>query len=407
MPATATTAPAKEQELARAAAEPRGYGPERGSYPGWVEVGLFWVLRIGAAFLASYVGIHFLTHGNFYPAQGDFLSSFFRWDASHYLAITTYGYHRRTLEVLFPGYPVLCWLMTRVVGDPRAASLAVTDGSLLVAALGMRRLASHFLDPAGAGLAVWLLLFFPVSVFLTTGYPEATLLALTCFAFCFLLEGRPWPAAVLAGAAGAFRPDAGAVGVAVALAILTGRQGPRFRLAAVASCFSGSVAYVAYLLIAKHDPLGFAAAQSNWARRPTFPLQAEFTSIYRILKGTIPIVGQATRGNEVALYLLDDAAVYLAIVAVVVAGWWALKRGMRSYWPLVVHGAVVLVGAFSSAPYDGTSPDIAAHIVMTIPLVYLVYARLASRRASLPAAAGTALVALAVQAAFAAGYWVT
>lgn len=177
-----------------------------------------------------------LQKGNLvYHAPGPpLLEIWARWDSEWYLLIAERGYgadeaflgrpvaYRRGDDSgFFPLYPLLVRLVARAGLPSLAAGVLVSNLMLLLAAALLHDLARRESDDETAGRAVWLLLSFPTSFFLSAVYAESTLLAATFLALWLLRSGRPASAGLSAAAAALARPT----GVLVLLPLLVDAWG--------------------------------------------------------------------------------------------------------------------------------------------------------------------------------------
>ncbi|MGH2542781.1 MAG: mannosyltransferase family protein, partial [Ardenticatenaceae bacterium] len=191
-------------------------------------VAVFGLSRAGLL-LVVYLGLVFV------PLNADFrdpwhafpdnllLDGWVRWDAGWYHRIATEGYTNLSVNaeeqkdtVFFPLYPLLIQQVARLVGNPFAAGLLVSNGAFLLALILFFRLARSHYDSATAQRAVLLLALSPFSFYFSTMYSESLFLFAATWAFYFG-ERRRWAVAALgAAAASATR----LVGVLVPLGLL-------------------------------------------------------------------------------------------------------------------------------------------------------------------------------------------
>ena len=198
-------------------------------------------------------------------------TGFFVWDGDWYRRIGAFGYHTAESLRFFP----LVALPGRLVSPLgyAAAGIAlilVVNVSALVYAEGLARLTAFELrDTTAARWVPWLTLLSPAAFVLVIGYAEATAGALAVWCF-FALRRRQWLAAALAAYLGGLcRP----VGVLLALpALVEAARGARGavpgelarRALAVAAAPLGCVSYLAWVWVARGDPLlPFAVQQET------------------------------------------------------------------------------------------------------------------------------------------------
>jgi Gpi18-like mannosyltransferase len=159
-----------------------------------------------------------------------------RWDAEWYLLIAERGYRpeehvrarpaepgARTVAYepadatgFFPLYPFLIRLLTLVGLPSLLAGVLVSNLALLGALWFLRDLASRDHGEEAAGRAVWILLAFPTSFFLSAVYAESLMLLGLLGSLWAAREDRPWLAGLFGGLCVLSRPT----GVLVLLPLL-------------------------------------------------------------------------------------------------------------------------------------------------------------------------------------------
>ena len=213
-----------------------------------------------------------------------------RWDAEWYLLIAERGYGADEAFVglpvnyrsgddsgFFPLYPLLIRAVSACGPAPTAAGILVSNLALLLAAALLRDLVRQDRGEDEARRAVWLLLSFPTSFFLSAVYAEALLLATTLAAVRWARAGRPLPAGAFAALACVSRPT----GVLVLLAVVPelvreGSTGVRLRRLAAALA-APTIAIGGWLLFC-HARFGewapFVARQERWRGAMSGPWRA-------------------------------------------------------------------------------------------------------------------------------------
>ncbi len=268
-----------------------GEAPARG-WPAAVAA----YLAIGAVlWLVVWLSATYLPREELYPTPGRFFGGtafegWIRWDAHWYRAIVEEGYVYypgvQSSVAFFPAYPMLMWLVARVVPDVFLAGVLVTIASGITAAAAFRAWCAHFVSPRAAWTALLLLLLYPYAWYLYGAvYADTLCLAAMLVAFVALERDRPWIAGVAAFVAAAARPVGLVFAVALALRALERRNADRIaaaegrpfpvRLAARFSLrglrradlgvllgFGGFAAYAGYLWARFDDPFLFATIQS-------------------------------------------------------------------------------------------------------------------------------------------------
>ncbi len=123
-------------------------------------------------------------------------------DAGFYLGIARSGYWpASTLKgmsnwAFFPLYPLLVRGVALLIGTQHhsaylLAGLIVSAGATLAAEIALYQLAWREWSRPLARRAVWLLMIFPTSFYLSAQYPESLALALSLFC-CFFVRKRAW-----------------------------------------------------------------------------------------------------------------------------------------------------------------------------------------------------------------------
>ncbi|HEV8120687.1 MAG TPA: glycosyltransferase 87 family protein [Candidatus Polarisedimenticolia bacterium] len=142
-----------------------------------------------------------------------------RWDSEWYLLIATRGYGADDAFVglpvsyrhgddagFFPLYPMLLRGVAATGLPPVVAGVLVSNTALLLAAALLRRLVEDERGPDEADRAVWILLAFPTSFFLSAVYAESTMLAAILGSVLLARRQRALQAGALAGLAALARP---------------------------------------------------------------------------------------------------------------------------------------------------------------------------------------------------------
>lgn len=376
--------------------------------------------RIGLAIVIERITVGIFGVRSFPPAgaapahHGSLVSGFFRWDALLYQGVVQHGYSTQSpaLTSFFPFYPYT----VRVVSDVtllgyRASGLVVSWIALWLAIWGVMRLASVLFPepPSGACRCGLLFAFFPVSVFLVSGYAESTFVALGAWTLVALAERRVWVAALLAGLASATRPE----GLAFALAVITWsflaewplriRQAPRVLVRfglQLAMSLSGLIAFSAFLWSRFGTPLEDARVQRLWNRHLTWPFHPLIWSFTQVVHGKIVGAGSA---NVILMTLLNDGALLVGLAGLVALV--VLTRGRSLQWLWVPAVAVLLLVA-SNGPF-GKSPEGSARLIMCIVPLYLPAARVRGELTWTLSLLTSGMLAAIVQAVFNNGGWVT
>jgi hypothetical protein len=283
-------------------------------------------------------------------------------------------------------------------------------------------------------VAVLLFCWVPTSVFFLSPYSEA-LFALEIAVVLSLLEREHfWAAAGVAAFASATSPESVALTLAIVVAAFIARRGlARIAGYAVVSGL-GIAAYACFLWVRFGDPFEFVRALHDWRRSQLPP----FVGLYRnvlALKDYLVGPGPPANGTAVTwsnlrlMWILDDLALVVATLLVLVLAWMCVSR-----WPsgarragavaggesapipasfVVVPAVIVALAACTTiSPYArpvwASSESLARYVSVAVPL-YVGAALIVRRSVGLVVfAVGTcAVAALLVQAMYNLGYWVT
>lgn len=145
-----------------------------------------------------------------------------RWDVVHFIAVSQHGYTDLTQTAFFPGLPVLLAAFSWLGVPPLVTGVLVSLAGSGMAAWALYRIAG---GSVRGTVAVWAWSFAPMAVFTFVPYTEAIFCAFAFWAFWQARRDRWALAAVLAGAACAFRVSGVFLIAALGLMALVGRPG--------------------------------------------------------------------------------------------------------------------------------------------------------------------------------------
>ena len=201
------------------------------------------------------------------------------WDSYHYLDIAANGYHydpaRNIYDIaFFPLYPLCIRAVAAVLGHgPERLALAgvlVSNAALLLALFFLSALIRKDHAPETAARAVWYLLVFPVTFFLSAVYSDSLFLACVLGSFFYARSGRWGAAGVLGLLAALCRPPGVLLLLPMAWDYLAQRRDRwcevRPDVLALALVPAGLAAYMAFLWVRFGDPLLFVHVQTHWGR---------------------------------------------------------------------------------------------------------------------------------------------
>ncbi len=262
---------------------------------GWQNVIVIWLLANVVVWLGIAFGVELVRH----PAtrsesslNPNPLEVLFRWDGEWYARIASEGYswdsHAHSTVAFFPGFPLLGWILSRLLGcDVRIALLLISNGAFLLA---LRATADYIAErhpdaerELGA-LTVLALAFFPAGVFYRIAYSESLFLLLLIHFLLAVHRQRPLvQIGFLCGCATAIRP----VGVGLLLPfawciwkrVRTGRQFAMTAVWLVPVGTWGLLAFMIYQSTCLGDPFAFFQAQDSWEHRPNPPAIQRLVSL--------------------------------------------------------------------------------------------------------------------------------
>ncbi len=216
---------------------------------------------------------------------GTLLDILTQWDGVWYRLIAQQGYAPPTPEIAaawFPLYPLLVRAVHFFVRDYQVASVLVSNGCLIAAALLLMRLLRLDYDKLVCRRAIIFLMFNPVSFFLSSAYTEATFLLLSIGALFAARQGKWLIAALCGGCLSATRAPGLLIGAPLfAEYLLQWRErGGHWRaflrphLFLLALVPAGLLAYMFYSYVERGDLfLPMHAQASGWGKTLTLPWQ--------------------------------------------------------------------------------------------------------------------------------------
>lgn len=297
-----------------------------------------------------------LTVGSPHSTTGGLL----HWDAAWYRDIVRSGYAgvpKRTS--FFPVYPLLVRLLTGI-GLPYAfAALGLSWVAFFFATWSVIELTNLLFPGARSVRAALLFAWFPMSVFLLSGYAEPLYAALAGWSFVMVARRRYVAAVALAAVASATRPEGLFVGTAVVVALLLAR---RYRHAALAGLGSlaGLAGFSAYCWLTFGSPIEYVRVQAYWFRQTTVPFLLVLRNLHLFLAG---VRGDSDYQAEV---LVQDLVLVAGAVGVVLLA--RLARGRAHLVPFLPFCVLTVLLAASNGT-RGTYPDGAGRMMLgLVPL---------------------------------------
>jgi len=218
---------------------------------------------------------------------GTFLDIMTQWDGTWYRYIAERGYASPMPAVstaFFPMYPLAVRAVAFAVRDLQVASLLVSNGCLIAAALLLNRLLRLDYDERVCRRAIVFLMFNPVSFFFSAAYTESMFLLLSIGALLAARQGR-WLGSGLCGALlAATRPPGMLIAVPLlAEHLIQGREKRESwrrifqpRLLWLGLVPVGLVLYLFHCYLSRGDWLAPLHAQDAWTKTLTWPWQSYF-----------------------------------------------------------------------------------------------------------------------------------
>lgn len=139
------------------------------------------------------------------PSGESWLWLFNAFDSLHFTLIAIHGYSSPEYAYL-PGFPILIFLVGRMIGDYWFGAFVVTQVFAMGSILAFQMVAEQYLSLRDSLHATLLMSIFPfVSVFMTLGYSEPVFLFSTLLAWYFYKKTKLVPASLAAAFAGITR----------------------------------------------------------------------------------------------------------------------------------------------------------------------------------------------------------
>jgi len=248
---------------------------------------VLFVLWRGMLFAFDFVGTTMTTQrrpnpNKDYQAFKDnwFWDGWARWDAGWYKRIVDRGYYfegGQSNVAFFPLYPLVTKAVAKVVRNPWAAGLLVSNASLLLALFFLNGIARMYFDQEGAQRSLVYLLVFPTSFFFSAYYSEALFLLTTATSFYFYLKARYFWCGLFGLLATMTRPTGVALFIAFLLGYLWNKRARPSQMNArilwILLIPCGLLVFMAILWAQVGDPMAFVKGQEGWGRSFTFPLR--------------------------------------------------------------------------------------------------------------------------------------
>ncbi len=253
-----------------------------------------------------------------------------RWDAVHYLDIATQGYYGTDMA-FFPLFPLLIRIVGSLAGNHLVAGMLISNASFFFGLLYLYKLLEHEYDRSVARRAIFYVSIFPTSVYFTAVYTESLFFMLTVASFYYMRERSWW----LAGLLGFFAALTRVEGVLLIVPFLIewwGQERP-LRIRALYDLCAGLLVplglalYMAYLWVLRADPLYFSHVQIHWNRHLAPPWVSLVNAFGKVTHGP---------GAQLVANQSLEIGFTLLMIAVLVAGWHALRPSYLAYMALSI-----------------------------------------------------------------------
>jgi Gpi18-like mannosyltransferase len=307
-----------------------------------------------------------VTRGPFLEVSGEeehggtLLDILTQWDGTWYRYIAERGYASPMPAVataFFPLYPLTVRAVTFVVRDLQLASVLVSNGCLIAAALLLKKLLRLDYDESVCRRAIVFVLFNPVSFFFSTAHTESMFLLLSVGALLAARQGRWLGSGVCGALLTATRPP----GLLIAAPLLAehliqwrDQRGGVHRILQPRLLWLGLVPvglalYFFYCYTTRGDWLAPIHAQAVWQKKLTWPWQSflwsqNFSPAHLPLYQAIVAAGFALIGAAFFLRIRASYLVYAVVAILFYLAWGtldALPRFLSVLFP--IHLSLALV----------------------------------------------------------------
>jgi hypothetical protein len=325
------------------------------------------------------------------PVGNALIAPAVRWDSNWYVDTAVAGYLREDRQpVFYPLYPLLMRGVGALVGSVLVAGILISLVAFFAALVMLHRLTERELGREAARRTVFLLAFFPFSLFFSAVYTEALFLALMLAAFWAARGGRWWLAGLVGAAASATRNTGVLLAPILLFLYLYGprddaepradgrRWAPRHRLrpdvAWLALVPLGLVAYLTWLGVRYGDPLVPFHAQETFQRSFQGPLSAVWLGAFEAVKAVGALVSGGVGGGAAAV---REIGLFGVAVLAVVAAVGVLRRLPAVYGVFTV---VMMVPVLSFPQAGHPLASASRYLAVVFPLFMWAGWRLSDRR---------------------------
>ena len=251
------------------------------------------------------------------------------WDGHWYRHIALAGYGgpprlgHQSAWPFFPLLPAVLHLLHSVHLPEVAVIVLANHALILVALIGVRRLADRHFGPDVARWSVWILAVFPMTAAFSMVYPSAIFLAASVWAFELTEQQRFWAAGLVAALATMVRPNGLIVAIVLTAITLTVEPVARRRAIAIRVGAPSAIAIIGWLAICAWrtgNPFVFVTAKTAWHE--------------------LTLIGFIRRlGNDVHF---DSAIIHIVLGLIAAVALWAAWRHIPRSWRVLATIALVV-----------------------------------------------------------------
>lgn len=327
----------------------------------------FLVTRLGILLIALWAVSNLPANPEYPFGPHPGLELWTHWDGNYYLTIARDGYSYTPGVMSNVAFLPLYSLLLRIVtGFSHSTPVLIVAGILLshlltlAALILLYQLVAARFTPDMARWAVWSLLLFPTSYYLSMVYAESLFLLLTVGAFAAATRQKWWLVGLLGGFAAATRVTG--IFLIIPLALAWWQQQPR-RLKQGAWLLlipAGLGGYMGYLAAAFGDAFLFSKAHTAWGRADS--LLAMGTNLGALLHN--PLAFLPTIGSRIDLAFMGMAFVLWLI---------SLRRQPLDYTVAMLIAMALPIATFLLTSFP-------RHIIVTFPF-FIALALLQKNRA--------------------------
>lgn len=286
------------------------------------RVPLIIVAVLGAIVIGQRAGKH-------WSAEHGLLDVLGRWDAQHYLAIATVGYHGKDVA-FFPLYPFLINRLGGMIGDHFIAGVVISNLAFFVALAYLYALTKlEFGDHETAYHAIFYIAIFPTAIFFSAVYSESLFLALTVASVYYARRGNFITAGIIGALASLTRVEGVLLVLPIAYEVWRAwreRRGTTLArgILGLALVPSGIALFMGYLYALVGDPLYFQKVQANWNRHLAPPWVSVSNTIHELASAPI--------ASSTSINHLLELAFTISFVGLLVAAFRQLRPSYAWYF---------------------------------------------------------------------------